>query len=336
MEKILTVTIPAYNMEKYIRQTLDSFIEIEVLNSIEVIVVDDGSNDATAQIAEEYHRKYADTFYVISKENGGQGSAINKGIKAATGKYFKVVDGDDWVDTASFAKLVQYLKKTDSDVVLHNSYRANNNTGAVRPVDISCGFKYNRRYTFNEVYQKVQFGLGWSTIKTGILKDNNIKLIENSFHSDMEYIIFPVPFIKTIEYLDLYLYMYRIGRPQQATCIEEMRNHLPEHDMVLYRMVDFLNKYNVSPTAEKGKVDYLVRRIAKMYSAHIRILLSFPVNEFLLVKEISEAEEKMKNRCRDVYNAAGGDMDIKVLRKTNYRLAAILHFMLILYKMRRR
>ena len=86
MEKILTITIPSYNVEKYLQQTLDSFIDDEILNDIEVLVVDDGSKDRTATIGKAYEEKYPDTFRVISKENGGHGSTINRGIQEAKGK----------------------------------------------------------------------------------------------------------------------------------------------------------------------------------------------------------------------------------------------------------
>ena len=95
MSKVLTVSIAAYNMESYIRQTLNSLIVPEILEKIEVLVVDDGGTDGTLAIAKEYETKYPITFHAIHKENGGYGSVINKSIELATGKYFKQLDGDD-------------------------------------------------------------------------------------------------------------------------------------------------------------------------------------------------------------------------------------------------
>ena len=95
MEKTLSIVIPAYNVEKFLNNTLDSFVEDSVLADIEVLIVDDGSKDKTAEIGNVYAQKYPNTFRVISKENGGHGSTINVGIREAVGKYFKVVDGDD-------------------------------------------------------------------------------------------------------------------------------------------------------------------------------------------------------------------------------------------------
>lgn len=135
MEKILTVTVPSYNVEKFLENTLDSFVDERVLDDIEVLIVDDGSKDKTAEIGRKYEEKYPDTFRVISKENGGHGSTINRGIGEAKGKYFKVVDGDDWVDQDGFAELIQRLKTCDADYVFTNYYEVNDVTGELNPRD---------------------------------------------------------------------------------------------------------------------------------------------------------------------------------------------------------
>lgn len=116
-EKILTVVIPIYQIEAYLRQCLNSFVIKETMEDVEVLMVNDGSRDGSVKIAEEFERLYEGTFILINKENGGHGSAINKGIELAKGTYFKVVDGDDWVDPSAFVRLVEVLKTSNADVV---------------------------------------------------------------------------------------------------------------------------------------------------------------------------------------------------------------------------
>ena len=116
-EKILTIVIPSYNVEEYLDECLQSFINSSVMNDVEVLIINDGSLDSTPDIAIKYQEQYPDTFRLINKENGGHGSTINTGVAEAKGKYFKVVDGDDWVNTQSFVELVMRLKKTDIDLV---------------------------------------------------------------------------------------------------------------------------------------------------------------------------------------------------------------------------
>lgn len=103
VEKLLTVVVPAYNMENYLDRCLSSFIiKDEIMKYLDIIVVNDGSTDNTLSIALKYEDKYPNVFRVISKENRGHGSAINTGISNAKGKFFKVVDADDSVNSSSY------------------------------------------------------------------------------------------------------------------------------------------------------------------------------------------------------------------------------------------
>lgn len=109
--KILTISVAAYNVEKTLSKTLDSFNDSRIYDDVEVLIIDDGSKDKTKDIAEKYEKLVPQMFKYIKKSNGGHGSTINKGITLATGKYFKVIDGDDWVDTDSLIKFVEKLSK---------------------------------------------------------------------------------------------------------------------------------------------------------------------------------------------------------------------------------
>ena len=103
--KVLTVLVPTYNVEKYLRRCLDSLLLPEVLEEIEVLVVNDGSKDGSADIARAYEKKYPQTVVFVDKENGGHGSTINVGIEKAQGTYFKVLDSDDWVNIGDFIEI---------------------------------------------------------------------------------------------------------------------------------------------------------------------------------------------------------------------------------------
>lgn len=118
MEKILTISIAAYNAELDIKRCLDSFISTNVLEELELIVVNDGSKDNTLNVAKQYEKKYPGIIKVIDKKNGGHGSTINASIKEATGKYYKIVDSDDWIDPEELEKLVFWLRNNDADLVL--------------------------------------------------------------------------------------------------------------------------------------------------------------------------------------------------------------------------
>ena len=122
--KLLSIVIPTYNTEQYLRRCLDSVLTSEVLPELEVLVVNDGSKDRSPEIAREYEARYPDTVTLIDKENGGHGSTINEGLRAATGKYFRVLDSDDWFDTCNFVKFFAALHDCDEDVVITSAASA--------------------------------------------------------------------------------------------------------------------------------------------------------------------------------------------------------------------
>ena len=119
MEKILTIVIPTYNMQDYLRRCLDSLIvPEEQMQLLEVLVVNDGSKDNSSAIAHEYQDKYPGTFRVIDKENGNYGSCVNRGLKEATGKYIKILDADDWFDSEQLDLLIEKLGLLDENVAV--------------------------------------------------------------------------------------------------------------------------------------------------------------------------------------------------------------------------
>ena len=123
MSKILTISVAAYNVEAYIKENIESIVAAKVKDDIEIFVVDDGGKDGTYEIAEDYKNLYPGIVHAVHKENGGYGSVQNYSIAHATGKYFKILDGDDWMDTEGLTKLVEYLKASDVDAVVTNYYK---------------------------------------------------------------------------------------------------------------------------------------------------------------------------------------------------------------------
>jgi len=119
MNKILTIIIPSYNMEKYLDNCCKSLLLSEnILKKIEIIIVNDGSKDNTSVIAHEYQNKYPDSFFVIDKQNGNYGSCINIGLKNAHGKYIKILDADDTFKTENFENYIKLLEENDVDLII--------------------------------------------------------------------------------------------------------------------------------------------------------------------------------------------------------------------------
>ena len=112
MEKLLSIVVPVYNVEKYINKCLESLaVSEEQMAQLEVLVVNDGTPDNSAIMAKEFEKKYPQTFRVIDKENGGHGSCCNLGLKEAHGKYIHFLDSDDWLLPGALRSLYDYIQK---------------------------------------------------------------------------------------------------------------------------------------------------------------------------------------------------------------------------------
>lgn len=235
MEKLLTVVVPVYNMEKYLRKCLDSLLVGSKQDLLEVIVVIDGSSDNSFDIALTYQEKYPSSFIVINKENGGHGSCCNIGLKMAKGKYIHFLDSDDWFDYDNFPKFIELLSELDVDLVQTNKAFEFNNSQKNKKCD-----RY--REVANRIYNADEFpyiSFSWlstihdSTYKTDTLRLSNINFTEKAPFDDTILYIRPFSTIKTIYCSNMIVYHYLLGREGQSVGgINEQR--------VIYRKNEFM------------------------------------------------------------------------------------------------
>lgn len=302
MEKILTVVIPSYNVEKFLRHTLDSFLDESILELIEILIVDDGSKDGTAQIGRAYAQRYPNTYRLVQKENGGHGSTINRGFELARGKYFKVVDGDDWVDTAEFIRLVVALKDCNSDFVVSNYSEVNDGTMEQTKIELTALISPGE-YRFAQLGELVQLPMHALTIRTDIFQEHHIRLDEHSFYVDVEYVLFPIPYVETVTVLDYNVYRYRVAQATQSVSVQGFQKHNQNHIDVTMHLIDFLNAI-ARQNCEAEKLQYISVRVAQMVRSQCRIFESYPL-----------FEKGNKARYRAFDNA------VKVKNETVYRLS---------------
>ena len=215
MSKVLSVCVPSYNMEKYLNRCIDSFLVPEVLDRLELIIVNDGSTDETLSIANDYKARYPQTIVVIDKPNGHYGSCVNASLKIATGKYFRIVDADDWVDSNALVTFINKLETIDVDCVCSKC--------------TTHSFKDNT-ITTEEIYldSKVVLDLNSITIpiecmhmhnltySLWLLKTINYIQTEGICYTDTEYVYLPLACSKDMLYIDISLYQYYIGRDDQS------------------------------------------------------------------------------------------------------------------------
>lgn len=265
MSKILSVAIPAYNSEKYLEKCLSSFANEEVLDEMEIIVVNDGSKDGTLAIAQSYVERWPQSFVVIDKENGGHGSGINAAAKIACGKYFRVVDADDWVITESLPRYIEALRCSQTDVVITNFHRVDMLSGKQNAVFVPNQL-CERELTMEQVmehYGDVRncFTIHGVAYKLDIYRECDIILSEKVFYEDTEFITMPFCRVSTVLCLDLFLYQYLIGNVEQSMSAQNQVKRRSHAQLVIERLVAFRTQYT---GASEAQLSYFDAKLADM------------------------------------------------------------------------
>ncbi|XCB29852.1 glycosyltransferase family 2 protein [Arcanobacterium hippocoleae] len=242
MTKLITICVPAYNVEAYLDRCLHSFVSCTQANKLEVIVVIDGSPDASETIARAYAEKYPHIVKVITKQNGGHGSTINAALKAATGTYFRVVDGDDWVDSRDFAALIQNIEKKQlfPDLISTNYKQVYISDGHTVNWEKNGGQKDYQIFHFAaEDFTNEYFTMASMMVKTEVLRKADFQLQEHTFYVDVEFILFPIPDIKTVMFTPEYVYRYAVGNADQSINPDNFVSRYDHHDRVIRRILSY-------------------------------------------------------------------------------------------------
>ncbi len=219
--KLISFVIPCYNSEKYMKKCIESILAGG--EAIELIIVNDGSSDGTAFIADEYASAYPSIVKVVHQENGGHGEAINSGLKNATGLYFKVVDSDDWVDAEAYHEIIQVLKtnaiQNNIDMIISNFVYEKVGVEKKKVINFDKALPEKRVFEWDEIgyLKKRQFIMMHSVIfKTQLLKSCGLTLPKHTFYVDNLFVFHPLPYVKTIYYVNVDFYRYFIGREDQS------------------------------------------------------------------------------------------------------------------------
>ena len=261
-DKLLTIVVPTYNISEYIEKCINSFLEVneKYYKDFEVIVVNDGSTDNSVQVVENLIIDSNLDLRIISKENGGHGSTINVGITEAKGKYFKVIDGDDWIDISSFETLLEKLKIIDVDMVISNYIEQHVYNNSKKTID------FVKRIVPNVIVEGLpdrRISMHALTYKTSILKNNEIRLSEKTFYVDTEYTLLPIKYVRNYVYYDLDIYQYFLGRPDQSMHINIMKQKSDHHYRVTKRILELYKEIHTDKIQENIVREALIYLINK-------------------------------------------------------------------------
>ena len=283
--KDLSIIVPSYNSEDYLARCLDSLIAPG--KPIEILVVNDGSTDQTQAIAESYRAQYGEMIKVIQKENGGHGSAVNAGLKHATGRYVKVVDSDDWVNREAYEQVLSFIEALEQtselDMIISNYVYEKVGVKNKKVIEYAKYLPHEREFTWDEVdFPLGKYFLMHSIIyRTEMLQRINLTLPEHTFYVDNLFVFEPLQYVRKIYYLDVDFYRYFIGRSDQSVNEEVMLRRIDQQLFVNRRLIEEYLKIT-------SKNTYLDKYMLQF----IEIITT--VSSVLLIKSGSEADLQKK------------------------------------------
>lgn len=242
-QPLVTFCVPCYNSACYIDSCLESILKIKDKSSFELILVNDGSQDITLSLLEKWKSKYSSIISLIDKPNGGHGSVINAALKQARGVYFKVVDSDDTVIPDALDSLFTFLITTGQrpDLISSNYIQFFSETNEeVQWAKKNPKIPYSEEILFNQFDLSNEFfTLAGSFFKTKLLKRMVPKISEKVFYDDMEYVLFPIPFVRTLLFYPQDSYRYLIGRPGQSVSTDAFLKNFKDHKHVVLKLLSW-------------------------------------------------------------------------------------------------
>lgn len=302
--KIITFTIPCYNSAAYMEHCIKTILPGG--EDIEIILVDDGSSDDTAKLADNYANMYPSIIRAIHQENGGHGEAVNTGIKNAEGVYFKVVDSDDWLDTPGMLKVIDVLKQlynkgTKLDMMICNYVYEHSQDNSSHIVNYKNVFPQNCILGWDDIgrFKISQYILMHSVIyRTELLRECKLVLPKHTFYVDNLFVYQPLPYVKTIYYMDIDLYRYFIGREDQSVNKKVMIKRIDQQLRVNKLMIDFYCEYGNVPNK---RLESYMKNYLSMMMTISSLYLMISENEENIQKKI-DLWEYLKNKDEKLYS----------------------------------
>ena len=305
MVKLLTIIIPTYNMEKYLRRCLDSLlVSDENLALLEVLVVNDGSRDASSAIGHEYESRYSQAFRVIDKDNGNYGSCINRGLKETTGKYVRILDADDYYLTENFNQFISMLKDTDADLLLSDMVSVYADGNKIRH---SFGLDKNVIYDsrlmgHNEFMNKME--MHHITYKKKVLDALEYRQTEGISYTDQEWTFYPMMGVESVAYFPAVIYSYMLGREGQTMNSEIELKRVGQKITIASRMIEFLRDMHIDNPSKEAYAKCRFRRFLRLI---YKLVLLYQSDEQYLdhKDELTALDQKLQDELPSMFDEVG-------------------------------
>ena len=311
MEKIITICVCAYNVEAFLSRALDSCL-IEEREKLEVLIMDDGSTDRTGEIADQYAEKYPETFVHVKKENGGWGSNLNLAVRMASGKYFKELDADDWFIKENLQKLLDTLKESDADMILTDHVYCYPDHERKNSPEWK---QYANQEMLMENAKPFYFPIWDAAYKTEILKAHYLDLPQHMQYTDNLFILYILPFIKTVRFEDYVLYCYMLGRDGQSVNISSLAKHYQEILDVQNLSFSF---YQNNPDLQNCHVLYKLKMTYYTFlSFFLRLYKTCDIDIGRIIKE---NDAFVREKIPALFSITNDNKKLVLMRKTNFML----------------
>ena len=314
MEKLLTICTAAYNAERTIGKMLDSVLECNHRELLEIIVVNDGSTDGTEKIVSNYVNSYPEIVALLNQDNAGSGAARNVAFENAHGGYLKIIDADDEVLSEQFDKYIELLMKVDADLVWNGYIIQNAKTGKRRAYDFCVGYlKPMKTYDLEKdinIKMPVELKMHGTTYKTDIIRNNNIRLSTRMSYVDSEFILYPLPFVKTFCYIDQPFYIYNIGLDGQSVSPAKRISNEKKIDLLIDRTFEYKKNHNrnkILMTTVMSNIYFL------KYNVHLA------KSDFSEKNKLVDFDRQIKEKDSDTWEFMGKKFKyVRLFRLFNY------------------
>lgn len=312
-DKLLSISIASYNTESFINDVVRSLvIDDKYMEKLEIIIINDGSKDRTSEMAHALEREYPYSIVVIDKDNGGYGSTINASLSVATGKYYKLLDGDDWYNTNKLVGFLDYLEKCDSDIVVtpymevrtDSKLIDNHKDIASVMVPIESLYLHNKFFAMHEL-----------AIKTSVLKKLGKEIAEHCFYTDSEFVFYCFVASNTISRYNQPIYKYRLGVEGQSVSLQGIRKHYKDLLVVSNRIFEvYSDNMNEKYNTQKEIMDLCVKNIT--YHTFRAIMLMGNRKSYKM--QLVEYDKRIKKDFPEVYIVGNRSKLVKISRMLKF------------------
>ncbi len=288
--KLLSVAIPSYNSQDYMRNCIESLLPGG--EDVEILIIDDGSKDHTPEIADEYEKKYPGIVRAVHQENGGHGEAVNAGLRHATGFFYKVVDSDDWVDQEAYGRILDFLREAvreeePLDMLLSNYVYEKQGALHKKVIQYHSILPQGRYFGWDDIgsFGPSQNILMHSVIyRTQMLRDSGMELPKHTFYVDNLFVYIPLPYVKKMYYLDVDFYRYFIGREDQSVNEKVMISRIDQQLRVNRIMIDTYAHHEESFACEKLK-KYMIHYLQTILMVSSVLLMKMNTEEADIMRD---------------------------------------------------